>query len=518
MEDGGKSDHPSPSLQFSDESKRHMIDDSGQVKAGEKADEQLRDAKDVRMEQQTDDCGNKLIDLIQELDQIKNETGLLEADKKPNVEESVRFEDERKSEDVQRKSNEFEIQFVDTAVSDSKDSVDSDKGSETGTPIEMDRGTHGTGSENPERDLAEESRTVSMEGEGEQCEPLETTELTAALGTLEAIGSDLSKELARQASEGGRIQEEVVQSKAEEEEEVKHDYESKMAETVGHFEESQSNTSEELDRWLSEAAAKREEFVQSIADASLELLTQVIEVRMNARMPADLRRRIDEYFRKSIEVILKAFKLDIKSLENELQAVTALKCCLQGQMRHLDTQLRKTIMKEKSFRERIRELEEDLNTTLIAVQTSEDYVQQLLGKYDEVTLNIEREMQKHRNLCRSYRHLISEYEKLKAKSGDGREVAGQANEALITDMEEQMSVLAKTQMELKMKINRYNEVPPLFGNLDEEMVESSEVLDDYRKIMLETLETIPHLQCDLIEEALAAGKRQHVSTVSHASP
>ncbi|PNF25236.1 hypothetical protein B7P43_G13887 [Cryptotermes secundus] len=199
-------------------------------------------------------------------------------------------------------------------------------------------------------------------------------------------------------------------------------------------------------------------------------------------------------------------------------------------MLHLDTALRKTLMKEKSFRERIHELEEDLNVTLMTLQTSKDYAQQLLGKYEEVTFNIEREMNKHRNLCRSYKNLISEYEKLKAKnegkakSGDGREVTGQANEELVedrsavTDVEEQMSLLVKSQTELKKKIMVYNEGPPLFGDLNEEMVEGAEVLDGYRKLILDTLERQPHLECEMIEETLATRKRQHVSTASRASP
>lgn len=522
IQDDEKLDHPSPRPRFSDESERHMIEDSGQVRAGQKVDE-LREAKDVGVEQQTDECGKKAIVLIQEVEQLKEteDTDLIKADRKLKVKKIVECEDERKSEEAQRKGNELEIQFVDIAGNDPKDLVDLDKDSETGTPIKMvhgmDRRTQDRarfiGTEKPEHGLNEESRNVSMEEQ--HCYPLETTDSEEPPGALE---------LARQASEVGRKQEEMVQSKAEEEEEIKHDYELEMAEVEGRFEDSELNTSEELERRLSEEAEKREELIQSKVNSSLKLMIDSIETKMHVRMPNDLRKSVYECFRNVIEFSLTTLKLDIHSLESELQQSNENRRWLQGQMRRLYTELRKTAMKENSFRERIRELEEDLNTTVITLQASDNYSQQLLGKYDEVTLNIELEMQKHRNLCGAYVDLRREHEKLKvkyestAKSEGGCEVAEVTEGSVATDMEKQMSMLAQSQRELKRTVGCYDKVPRLLGNLNAEKVEGSEYLDKYRKELMDALQRQPHLQCEMIEEALTAAKKDHVSTAPHTSP
>lgn len=542
IQDDEKSDHPSTRLRFSDESEHHVIEDSGQMKPREKVD-WLREAKDIGAKQQTDECGKKSIVLIQEVEQLKEteETDLIKTEEyndKTNVldKKIVEFEDERKAEDIQRKSNEFEIQCVYIEGNDPKDLVDLDKDPETGTPIKMmhgmDRRTHDiarfVGTEKLERGPSEESRNVPLEER--RCYPLEMTGSENPRGALKL---DISKELARLTSEVGRMQEERVQSKAEEGE-IKHDDELEIAEVEGRFEEFELNTSDELERRLSEEAEKQEELIQSNVNSSLKFMIESIETKMHVSMPNDLRKSVAECFRKVIETSLRTFKLNIHALESELQTSNNLKCWLQGQVRRLNTELRKKAVKENLFTNQICELQEDLNVTLAALQASDNYGRQLLGKYDEVTLNIELEMQIHRKMCGEYRNLRRENEKLKAKyestanSEGGREVAGRVQEGTVkeqeddrcaaTDVEKQISVLERSQRELKMKVRSYNKYPRLLGNLNAEKVEGSKSLDKCRKELLDVLKRQPHLQCQLIEEALTEAKKDHVSTASHASP
>jgi hypothetical protein len=544
IQDDNKSDHPSRRLRFSDESEHRTIENSGQVKTAMKIEE-LREAKDVGVEQQMDESKESIV-LIQQLKDT-GKTDLIKAEeyndkkkglhKKLEVKGIVEFEAERKSENAQRQSNEFEIRSVDVAGNDPKDLMVLDTESETGTPIIMVHGMDGRtegrarfiGAEKLERGLSEESRNVSME-EQQHCYPLETTESEERLGAVESV---ISKEFAGQDFEVGRIQQETVQSKAEEGEEIKHDNELKIAEVERHLEESELNTSEDL-RQLSEGAEKQEELIQSNVNSSLKLLINNIENKMHVKMPNDLKKSVDECVRQVIEFSVTTLKRNIHSLECELKASNDLRRWLRSQIRRMCTELNKIAMKENSLRERICDLEENLNNTFITLQASDNYARQLLGKYDEVTLNIELEMQKHRNMCEEYRNLRREYGKLKAKcestaeSEGGREVADQVNKGTVkgreydrcaaTDMEKQMSMLAQSQRELKRKITSYYKGPPVLGNLNAEKVEDSESLDKHRKGLLEILARQPHLQCELIEEALTAVKKDHVSTASNLSP
>jgi hypothetical protein len=523
-----------------------MIEDSGQVQAGKKVDE-LRESKDIGVEQQTDECVTKSLVSIEEAELPKDteETDLMKAeesdktsglDKKLKVKGIVEFEDERKSEDAERKSNELEIQLVDVAGNDPKVLMDLDKEPESGTPIktmhDMDARTHARAhileAEKLERGLNEESRNISME-EQRHCYPSETTESEEPPGAL-----DSAKELAGQASEVGRIQEEMVQSKAEEkEEEIKHDYRLEMVEVEGRVEESEFNTPEELERQLSEEAQKREELILGNVISSLQLLIRNIEYRMHARMPNDLRRGLDECIRKVVEVSISTLKRSIRSLEYELMQSNDLRYWVQGQVQRLCKLLRNNTMKENLLCERIYELQVNLNSVYITLQASDKYGRQLLEKYDDVTSNIEHEMQKHRNLCEEYRNLRKENEKLKAnyksrgKSRGGREDADKANKGAVkeraydgcpaTELEEQMSLLAQSQRELKKKVRGYHKIPQLVGRLNAEKVEGYELLDNHRMGLLEILKTEPRLQCELIEEALTTAKKDFVSTASQHS-
>jgi hypothetical protein len=536
--------HPSMRLQYSDEHECHMIEDPGQVKAGNKVDEP-RETKDVRVEQQTDECGNKLIVFVQEVEQLKEteEIDLIKAeedygkthmlDKGLKVKRIVELEGERKSEDIQRKSKEFKIQPGDIAGNVPKDLKDLDKEPKTETSIIMLHGmdrrkyerTLFVGSEKMKRDLSHESRNLSMEKE-QHSYSFETTELEEPRDDIEWV---IFNELVTQVIEVGSEQEGLVQRNAEEEEEeIEHDYELKMAELEVCFEESELNTLDEMERWISEQAQKEEEIMQSKIINWLKLIIDNIEKKMNARMPNYLRKSVDECFRKIIQFSIKTTKLHIRLLESELRTSNKVVCWLKDERRRLNEELLKKDRKEKSFRELIREMKEYQNLGEINLEASDNYIRQLLRKYDEVTLNIEHELKKHKNMCKEYLDLKTRYVELKAKcesprkSKRGRDAAGtvekQEGDRCVAELEEQMSALAHSQEELERTVRRYRKFVPVTGSLDAATVEDYESLDKCRNDLIDALNRQPHLQCEILETALAREKKDHVSSVTCASP
>jgi hypothetical protein len=545
-----KSEGRSARLGYSDESGCHMIENPGQLKAGKEAEEP-REAKDVGIRQQMDECGKKPIVLIQEVRQLKEavEIDPVKAaeyndkgnglDKKLNVKGTVESEGEKKSEDVKREINEFQLKFAEIAGNEPTELTDLEKEPKMEMSDEMVHGINRrtyrresyVGAENSKCGLTEESRNVLVDEEEQRYCVLDSTEIKES---LEDIVSVISNELAIQEFKGGRMQEEKAQSKADEEEEVEPDSTLEIAQIEGRFEESELNTSEELERRLSEDAKKREEIIQSRIDNALKLMILNIENKMNARMPNDLRKSVGESFRNVVNLSLTDLKLNIHWLECELVTSRGLRSWHQDEMRRLYTEFIKQTRKENSFRECIYVLEEELNNSRIMLNGAEDYARQLIETYDEVTLNIELEMQKHRTMCEDYRNLRSKYEKLKAKcestakSEGGCEIADQAiaeadkgqkdNRCPATDLEKQMSLLVRSHRELKRKVLSFYDVPRVIGRLQAEEVEDSESLDKYRKELMDVLKREPYLRFELMETALMRAKEDHVSTVTRPCP
>jgi hypothetical protein len=546
-----KLDHPSRILEISAKSEYQVIEERIQAKADKEEDES-KEAKIVRMERQAEEFGKKSIASTQEVEQTEetHETNAMNArecsDEKYGLHKELKVkgtveikEDERISADVQRKSNESGIQCLDSAGNSQKDLMDLKEEPKKLTSIErghdIDRkmygGLHSTGAEELNRGFSVESRNVLVEGKEQHYYPLESTDLEESLEDIESV---ISKELASEAFEGGKMQEEMVQSKPEEQGKTQHDYELEILEMDACVEEYDFKISDEQKRMLSQEAGKLEEIVQRNISSSLELMISNIENKMHAKMPNDVKKSVDECFRKVVESSLTELKRNIRSLQCKLRASKDISCWLQSEMQRLCSEFIKQARREDVFKDQIGELQQKLNSRSITLQASDNYARQLLGKYDEVTLNIELEMKKHRSLCEDYRSLRSKYEELKAKCENaanaegGSEIAGHVSvgtlkrheeaTCAVTDMEQQMSVLVQSQRDLKKKVKSFRMAPSAMRSLSAGKVDDTASLDKIRKEFMVILGRQPRKQCELIEATLMTKKNDYVSTMCHPSP
>jgi hypothetical protein len=518
----------------------HTIEDSGQVKAN-KEEERPIEAKDVGTEQ----FGNIIFVTVPKVEQLEEtqEIKLIKAwesidernvDEKLEAKETVKLEDdEAVSDNFKRKSDECQIPVTEIAANKPKDVKHSEKKAEMAMPIEMEEGTGRNKRGRRRSSRAKKPRNVTV---GKMVRSDQRVESTGSGEVREDLESAISEELVRGASERRRREEEEKQSKPEEREGTEQDYEFERLELEWRLDQSDFDSREELDRRFSEEARKQEEAIQREITNSLELIILNIEKRMHAKLPKDVKRSLEERLWKVVEFSLMEMKLNMQSLGSRLTKSNDLNCWLQGELSRLYAELARKIKKEEWYRVEISFLQEKLNCRLIILEAADDYCRQLLGKYDEVTLNIELEMKKHRSLCEDYRNLRSEYEKLKAKCESTADsegacgVAGQADAGVVRGREEarcapdvvekQMSVLAESQKELKRKVKSFREAPSTTENLSAERVEDYEALDKLRKVLMGVLENQPrenqpHSQCEVIEGLLTKALKERVSTVSH---
>jgi hypothetical protein len=548
-QDDEKSDHPSTRSGISDKSEHHTMEDPRQVEA-DKEEEGLIEAKDVG----TEEFGQEAIvsvrvveqpEQTQEMELIKAGESIEEGndlDEKPEAEGTVELEDDRTvSDNYKQESNECQIPVVEIAGSSPKDLTLSEKQVEMATPVEVEGGTDRKkcGRRQSARGRKQKGGDVEKPGnvrvgkEGRSLQPAKSAETEELLRDLESV---IAEELAKGASARGEAAEEMTQSEPEEEERTEQDYELEMLEIEWRIDQSDLTSVEEAERRLSEDASRHAEIVQTKIQRSLQRIIHSIENKMHAKLPNDIKKSLEECFRKVVESSLKEMSMSMHSVKCRLKNSIDMNYWLEAEMGRVYTELMRKRKKEDSYRKRICVLQEKLNNRLTVLKASDDYCRQLLGKYDEVTLNIELEMKKHRSLCEDYRNLRSEYEKLKAKcettadSEGACAVAGQASAMIggghvgagcaAADVEKQMSVLAESQRKLKRKVRSFREVRSMAGNLGAERVEDYVALDEFRKVFMGVLErqpreTQPHSQYELIERMLTKAIKERVSTVSH---
>lgn len=153
--------------------------------------------------------------------------------------------------------------------------------------------------------------------------------------------------------------------------------------------------------------------------------------------------------------------------------------------------------------------------------------------YDEVTLNVEKQMKIHAQLCRDYTKLKTDYDKLKieyertAKFEDKcEEVAdqsvvetkseeGNAEDKLpLTLLNMQEIMLLQSLRELKETVSEPSDTQQKEGELKVETVDRPEALDFGRRKLAEYVSMESDLRCVKLEKVLAEHRKRHVS-VAH---
>jgi hypothetical protein len=290
------------------------------------------------------------------------------------------------------------------------------------------------------------------------------------------------------------------------------------------------NTSDELERRFCEDARKQEELIQNNINEALRLITTNIEKEINVKLPMDLRKYLDERVRKLVESTQVLLKLRVHELESELRIQTHSIYGHKTEIMRLHNQLPRKFWNEYPFKERLNEAQEALNKELLLRKKYEDMSLDFARVYDEVTVNIEKQMKLHTRLCLDYKKLKTDYEELKVKyertyklenkceaNTDQVVVETEPDEGNTEDelpptlLNVEVSMLFESLNELKETVLNPSAAPRKERELKVETIERPGALDYGRRKLAAYVNMEPDLRCEKLEKVLEAHKKRHVS-------
>jgi hypothetical protein len=288
------------------------------------------------------------------------------------------------------------------------------------------------------------------------------------------------------------------------------------------------NTSDELEKRFCESARVQEELIQSTINEVLKLIIISVEKETNANLPDDLRKYLHECVRNLIDSTQMGMKLRVHELESDLFIKTNSVRGLRAEIVRLYKQLSRKFWKEISFKERLYELREALNDEVLLRQRYESLNLEYARAYDDVTLNVEKEMKLHRQMTQDFKDLRSNYEKLKReydsiaridkREEDSRDTrVPETNESKKADelrpsvVDLQLVLLLQSLKKLKETIVYPSAARKVEQKLKPNMVQRPGGLNYCRRKIAEYVDMEPALRCERLEKILAANKQRHVS-------
>jgi hypothetical protein len=290
------------------------------------------------------------------------------------------------------------------------------------------------------------------------------------------------------------------------------------------------NTSDELEKRFCESARVQEELTQSKINEVLKLIVISVEKETNANLPEDLRKYLHECVRNLVDSTQMGMKLRVHELESDLFIKTNSVRGLRAEILRLYKQLSRKFWKEISFKERLYELRETLNDEVLLRQRYENLNLEYGRAYDDVMLNVEKEMKLHRQMSQDFKDLRSKYEKLKReyesiatidkREKDSRDRSTRVpvtNESKKADelhpsvVDLQLVSLLQSLKKLKETVVDPSAAPTVEQKLKPDMVQRPDGLNYCRRKIAQYVDMEPALRCERLEKILAANKQIHVS-------
>jgi hypothetical protein len=284
--------------------------------------------------------------------------------------------------------------------------------------------------------------------------------------------------------------------------------------------------SEELEKRLDVELMLQQEWLENETEEALKVIILVIERAINMKLPYGLKENVGEIVRTLAMSVQQRRRNKAKELENELRFEKHLRLALYAEVKKLYGHLSRKCLNGNTLREQLHEAQEKLNEVSVNLQVYQNLSQELIGKYDEVTLNIEQEMKRHRQLCLNFLALRRDYKKLEAKYENVKKTESECENDTYTEideenrmhelsttgkMEEQFGKLLCKISDLKATVMSFPETSALEQQPRAEVELACEELEVCRKELLEYVNSQPSLRCQGLENILTMDKRSFVS-------